>query len=121
METKEDRAMKSKANIAKKGLYAGAAVGLLAFAVIGLLPSSFVGGVLGLKIAGHIFGTPIGTAVLPRMVVGLSMLVGVLVTGFVFVTGVSLIGWLAGHVVDIVRAGKTVAGDLTAQKHEAKS
>jgi hypothetical protein len=55
------------------------------------------------------------------MVVGLSMLVGVLVTGFVFVTGVSLIGWLTGHVVDILRAGKTVVGDLTARKNEAKS
>jgi hypothetical protein len=77
------------------------------FAIIGLLPSSFIGGVLGLKIAGQIFGTPLGMELVPRMLVGLSMVLAVLVTGFVFVVGISVTGWLAGTLVDTVKAGKT--------------
>lgn len=100
--------MKTTRNMAKKGLYAGAIVGLMVFALVGLLPSSFIGGVLGLKIAGHIFGTPVGFALLPRIVVGVTMLGGVLVTGLVFVVGVSFVGWLCGVVVDTVKAGKAV-------------
>jgi hypothetical protein len=100
-------------NIAKKGLYAGAVIGLILFAIIGLLPSSFIGGVLGLKIAGHIFGTPLGMELVPRMLVGLSMVLAVLVTGFVFVVGISIIGWLAGTVADTVKAGKTAHADMT--------
>jgi len=111
--------MKAGNNIAKKGLYMGAGVGLLLFAVIGLLPSSFIGGVLGLKIAGNLFGMPLGVAVLPRMIVGLTMVLGVLVTGLVFVVGISLIGWLGGHVVDLVVASKEVVSDLGAEKKKA--
>jgi len=111
--------MKAGNNIAKKGLYMGAGVGLLLFAVIGLLPSSFIGGVLGLKIAGNLFGMPLGVAVLPRMIVGLTMVLGVLVTGLVFVVGISLIGWLGGHVVDLVVASKEVVSELGAEKKKA--
>jgi len=53
--------------------------------------------VLGLKIAGQIFGTPLGMELVPRMLVGLSMVLAVLVTGFVFVVGISITGWLAVH------------------------
>src|SRR5512139_522239 len=107
--------MKARDNIAKKGLYVGAGLGLLLFAVVGLLPSSFIGGLLGLKIAGHLFGVPLGTAVLPRMIVGISMVLGILVTGVVFVVGTSLIGWLCGHVADIVRAPKGAAVEASAE------
>ncbi len=113
--------MKKRDAISKKGVYIGAAVGLVLFAVIGLLPSSFIGGVLGLKIAGHIFGTPLGVAVLPRMVVGLSMLLGILITGLIFVMGLSIAGWLCGHVIDTIRASKTVPAELAPDKNRAKS
>lgn len=112
--------MKTGDSIGRKGLYIGAAVGLVLFAVIGLLPSSFIGGVLGLKIAGHIFGTPLGIAVLPRMVVGLSMLLGILITGFIFVVGLSVAGWLCGHVIDVIRASRAVPQDLAAQQKKAE-
>jgi hypothetical protein len=106
-------------NIAKKGLYAGAVVGLILFAIIGLLPSSFIGGVLGLKIAGHLFGTPLGVELVPRMLVGLSMVLAVMVTGFVFVVGISIIGWLTGTVADTVKAGKPVKVDMTADEKKS--
>jgi hypothetical protein len=82
-----------KTETAKKGLYLGATAGLILFILIGLLPSSFVGGVLGLKIASYVLGTTVETALLSRAVVGIAMITGVLVTGFVFVVGTSLIGW----------------------------
>ena len=91
---------------AKKGLYIGTGVGLVLFALIGLLPGSFIGGVLGLKIASAIYGTPVGIALLPRLIVGACMLFGIIISGIVFVVGTSLIGWLAGYMVDAVRYGK---------------
>ncbi|MGO9379205.1 MAG: hypothetical protein ACLPN1_09480 [Dissulfurispiraceae bacterium] len=103
-------------NLARKGLYTGAGIGLIMFAIIGLLPSSFIGGVLGLKIAGNIFGTPLGMELVPRIVVGLSMVLAVLVTGFVFVVGISITGWLAGTVADTIKAEKTVHVGITVKE-----
>jgi hypothetical protein len=82
-----------KTDTSRKGLYIGASAGLILFIFVGLLPSSFVGGVLGLKIASSLLGTSVEMALLSRAVVGLSMVVGVLATGCVFVVGASVIGW----------------------------
>ncbi|HMK43079.1 MAG TPA: hypothetical protein VK445_02985 [Dissulfurispiraceae bacterium] len=112
--------MKAKQAAAKKGLYIGAGIGLILFAIVGLLPSSFIGGVLGLKIAGHIFGLPLGTAVAPRFVVGVFMVLGVLVTGLVFVVGLSLIGWAGGTVIETLRERKDQAIEhLSAEQKKA--
>jgi len=86
-----------KTDTSKKGLYIGATVGLVLFIFVGLLPSSFVGGVLGLKFASYLMGTSVETALLSRAVVGLSMMAGILATGCVFVAGTSLIGWGIAH------------------------
>ena len=91
---------------AKKGLYIGAGAGLVLFAIAGLLPGSFIGGVIGLNLAGSIFGTPLESAILPRMIVGVSMVLGILVSGLVFVAGASIFGWAAGYAMDAVRAVK---------------
>lgn len=89
---------------AKRGLYIGIGAGLVLFAVIGLLPGSFLGGVIGLNIAGMIFGTPVTGAIIPRLIVGIFMLLGVMVSGLVFVVGCGTLGWLIGTIVDHVRA-----------------
>ena len=52
----------------KKLAYMGAGCGVVLFAVFGLLPGSFLGGVMGLNIAGILFGTPVGAGLLPRMI-----------------------------------------------------
>ncbi len=88
---------------AKKGLYIGAGAGLVAFALAGLLPGSFIGGLIGLNIAGSIVGTPVSATLLPRLIVGASMILGVMISGTVFVTGASLLGRLAGTVMDSVQ------------------
>ncbi len=104
--------------LSKKGLYAGAIIGIILFAVIGLLPSSFIGGVLGLKIASHIFGIPLGMAIMPRVIVGITMVLGVLVTGTIFVVGLSFIGWLCGYVVEVIKAKKSEVSELNVKGHK---
>ncbi|HYA32180.1 MAG TPA: hypothetical protein VED67_05410 [Thermodesulfovibrionales bacterium] len=99
--------MKTK-EMAKKMAYIGAGAGLVLFAVIGLLPGSFIGGVIGLNIAGSLFGMPVSSALLPRLIVGLSMLLGVLVSGIIFVAGSTVAGWLIGYIIDSLTVGKTV-------------
>jgi hypothetical protein len=101
---KEDKEMKKE--MAKKMAYIGAGAGLVLFAVAGLLPGSFLGGVVGLNIAGSLFGLPVSSALVPRLIVGISMLLGVLVSGTVFVAGSTVVGWLIGHCIDSLRAGK---------------
>lgn len=81
-----------------KGMLTGAIVGIIIFAIVGLFPSSFIGGVIGLNVVGYLFGLPLGTELLSRAIVGVTMFLGVAVTGLAFVFVASLIGWLVGYV-----------------------
>jgi hypothetical protein len=90
----------------KKLAYMGAGCGVVLFAVFGLLPGSFLGGVMGLNIAGVFFGTPVGTGMAPRMLVAASMVIGVMVSGMMFIMASTTVGWLVGTVVDAIKAGK---------------
>jgi hypothetical protein len=98
--------------MAKRAAYIGAGAGLVLFAIAGLLPGSFLGGVIGLNIAGSLFGTPVGSAILPRLIVGISMLLGVLVSALIFITGSSIIGWLIGYVIDSLKVGKAATAEI---------
>ena len=42
-----------------KGLYMGTGIGLILFVLVGVLSGSLVGGIIGLKMAGFIFGAPL--------------------------------------------------------------
>lgn len=86
--------------------YIGAGCGLILFAVFGLLPGSFLGGVMGLNIAGILLGMPVASGVLSRLIVAASMVVGVMVSGIMFITASSTAGWLIGTVVDALTATK---------------
>jgi hypothetical protein len=90
----------------KKLAYIGAGCGIVLFAVFGLLPGSFLGGVMGLNIAGALLGVPVSSGVISRLIVAVSMMVGVMVSGIMFVTASSLAGWLIGTVVDALTAEK---------------
>ena len=98
--------MKTGGGAAGKAALVGAGAGLVLFAIIGLLPGSFIGGVVGLNIAGGLFGLPLTSALLPRVIVGISMLLGIFVSALIFITSTSIIGWLIGSVADAVKAGK---------------
>lgn len=99
----------------KKLAYMGAGCGVVLFAIFGLLPGSFLGGVMGLNIAGTLLGLPVTSGVLSRLIVAASMVVGVMVSGIMFITASSLAGWLAGTAVDAVRAQKS---DLATAEHK---
>ncbi len=85
---------------AKKASYIGAGAGLALFVMIGLLPGSFLGGALGITIAGGLFGLPLKSDLLPRVTVAASMFLGVLIAGTLFVTCGTFVGWLMGNVID---------------------
>lgn len=88
-----------KTTLKRQGAYIGAGAGLVLFVIFGLLPGSLLGGAAGIKFAGMFFGLPLEPGLLPRVIVLMSMLVGVLVSGTVIVTATSAIGWLAGVVL----------------------
>ena len=94
--------------MAKKGLYIGTGMGLVLFVLVGVLPGSFIGGYIGLKIAGSLFGAITAGAIIPRLIVACSMIAGVLMTAVVFVVGLGVLGWTAGFVAAAVKTG-TVA------------
>jgi hypothetical protein len=102
---KEDTKMKDT-TYTKKLSYMGAGCGVVLFAVFGLLPGSFLGGVMGLNIAGLLFGIPVSAGLLPRMIVAASMVVGVMVSGTMFIMASTTLGWLIGTIVDTVKAEK---------------
>jgi len=96
-----------KHSISKQMTYIGAGSGLVLFALFGLLPGSLLGGAAGIKLAGMLFGLPLESGLLARIVVLSSMLIGVIVSGIAIVTAASAAGWLLGRAVDIVIAAET--------------
>lgn len=110
--------MKTK-NTAHTGLYLGAGAGILLYALFGLLPSVFIGGVIGLKVATYLFGAPLGVALLPRIIVGAFMVLGIGVSGTVFTIGGSLLGWFFGHAIEVVRGSRAAHTDLAAKQTKA--
>ena len=96
-------------NAAKMTALVGAGAGLVLFAVIGLLYGSFIGGIAGLNIAGGLFGFPVTSAVLPRLIVSISMILGIFISGIFFVGGPTIIGWLIGRAIDSLKVVKTTS------------
>lgn len=103
-------------NTAQKGLYIGTGIGLILFVLVGLLSGSLVGGMIGLKLAGSIFGAPLEGALLARVIVAISMIAGVFTSALIFIGGTAVLGWITGYLFDTI--GKT--GEETAQAHAAK-
>jgi hypothetical protein len=91
--------------------YIGAGAGLVLFAVYGLLPGSFLGGVMGLNLTGLLFGYPVESSLIPRIIVALSMLIGVMVSGLIFLLAGTTLGWLLGTVIDYVRRARSTSVD----------
>ena len=98
-----------KTTLSRKTAYIGAGAGMVLFAIFGLLPGSLLGGVMGINIAGWLFGLPLHPGIVARVVVLASMLVGVLVAGIVMVTATSSVGWLTGKVLESAVHGEEQA------------
>ena len=86
--------------LARKTAYLGAGAGIVLFAIFGLLPGSLLGGAAGIKLAGMLFGLPLGSGIISRMIVLASMLVGVMASGVTIVTATATMGWLMGSVLE---------------------
>lgn len=99
--TKRVNAMKR--TIREKMIYIGAGAGLVCFALYGLLPGSFAGGLVGLGIAGKMMGTPVAAGIAARMLLAIFMLLGILVSGLLFVGAGSVVGWVLGLAADQVQ------------------
>jgi hypothetical protein len=102
--------------IAGKAAYVGAGAGLALFAMIGLLPGSFLGGVLGINIAGGLFGLPLKSDFLPRLTVGISMILGILVSGIIFIACGTMAGWIVGKAIDVLKTTRPARAYFTGRK-----
>jgi len=95
----------------QKLTYTGAGAGIVLFALFGLLPGSFIGGIVGLNIAGALMGTPVDPGIVQRAITALCMVAGVLVSGTMFVTAGSALGWVLGALLEGVKGeAKAVSG-----------
>ena len=96
---------------AKKGLYMGIGAGIVLFAISGVLSGSFIGGAIGVHIAKSLAGNTLGTSLIPRIIIGVSMVFGVLLSGLFFLISTSSLGWLVGCLIDSSRSRKAVSRD----------
>lgn len=96
-----------KKDMSKIGLYIGIGSGIVLFALWGLLPGSFIGGSIGVNIAKNLLGGTLESSLLPRLIMVASMLVGVLLSGVLFLISTSSLGWLVGYTIDAVFSGRT--------------
>ena len=99
----------------KKTALIGAGIGLAMFAVFGLLHGALIGGTAGLGIANYVFGEStlalMANELLPRIVVGASMLVGVMVAAIAFVVSGSVIGAAGGYALSLLTGVEEVSGE----------
>jgi len=95
--------MKTGETARKMMTYFGAGAGLVLFAIMGLLPGSLLGGVVGLNMAGGLFGFPVSSELMPRLIVGMSMVIGIIVSAVLFLAGGSSLGWLIGCLIDATK------------------
>jgi hypothetical protein len=106
----------SNGALAKKGLYAGTGAGLILFVLAGMFPGSLIGGAVGLFISNMIFGTPVEASLLPRIIVVISMVAGVIGSAAVFIIGSSTLGWSIGAAIDAMQEAREVTGAEPAEE-----
>ncbi len=102
----------SKKETANKGLYVGVGVGLILFVLAGLLPGSLLGGLVGLKIVELTFGGPMSHAILPRLILAVSMLGGIMLSAVVYVMGSGMLGYSVGNMIASAQEKKAVVGEV---------
>ena len=93
-----------KGEMAKRGLYVGIGAGLVLFVLAGLMPGSLIGGVIGLQVMNAVTGDAMGSELIPRMVLAVSMLGGIIVSALICIMGPGLVGWALGYLIDSAQA-----------------
>jgi formate hydrogenlyase subunit 3/multisubunit Na+/H+ antiporter MnhD subunit len=64
------------------------------FVIFGLFPGSYLGGAIGINVAGILLGLPVTSGMFSRWIVAASMAMGVMVSGIIFITAAATAGWL---------------------------
>lgn len=95
-----------KIELSKKGLYVGTGIGLILFVLVGFLSGSLIGGMVGLKISTSIMGAPVDATIFSRVIVAMSMIVGVMVSAVLFIGGTAALGWSAGFLFEAYKKPK---------------
>ncbi len=93
-----------KAITTEKMTLAGAGIALALFGVFGLQPGAFIGGIIGVNMAGHLLGLPVAQTLAARLIVGAGMLMAIMITGLMFTTAGASVGYLSGKVVELSRS-----------------
>jgi len=109
-------AMKIRNQLARKVGLIGAGAGLVMFALFGLLHGSVIGGAIGLDIVSGIYSTAASPTLLARVIIGGSMLAGVIIAGVMFVVGFGTVGAAAGWVLGWMVEPKET-GEYAKAKH----
>jgi hypothetical protein len=104
MNAQEEKASGKKEKMSSVFSYAGGGLGLGLFAIFGVMKSSFIGGIVGINIAGAIMGLPLKSHILSRIIVALGMLTGIMVAGLIFISAGAVLGWAIGKATDLARA-----------------
>ncbi len=105
---------------AKTGWYIGVGAGVVLFVLLGLLAGPLLGSAVGLKIIEILYGT-MGTEALPRIILGVSMVLGLLVSAAVYILGSGLIGWTVGYIAGAARSRVYVFRRTPASNESARS
>lgn len=102
----------------KTGICAGIAAGGIIFVLFGLIPGSFLGGAAGLKLAGAVFGLPLGPGLFPRIMILTGMVFGLLISAVAIMVLSSSAGKLIGLFLRRPAGNRT--GDIAAEKVRIK-
>jgi hypothetical protein len=82
------------AGFLKSAAYMLGGCGAVLFLIFGLFPGSYLGGTIGLNVAGILLGLPVTSGIFSRWIVAASMAMGVVVSGIMFVTAAATGGWI---------------------------
>jgi hypothetical protein len=84
----------------------GGGFGIIMFLVFGLFQGALIGGTAGLQLGGCLFGGGAGADLLARGLAGLGMIVGVLLSVTIFMTGGLAVGRFVGYALSGAPVGK---------------
>lgn len=104
--------MKNTAKTYKRGIIIGAIVGIVVFLCIGIVPGSFVGGMIGLNMASILFDAPFNSELAPRLIVAVSMVMGVLLSALMIVSISALVGVVGTNLVAHIRAERKLSSKV---------
>jgi hypothetical protein len=104
---KENKPMR-ETGFLKRLAYMLTGCGTVLFLIFGLFPGSYLGGAMGLNVAGIVLGLPVTSGIFSRWIVAASMAMGVMVSGIMFITAAATAGWLISTALDTLTGRRMI-------------